>query len=334
MTAIVPETCPIVSATGVVNADPVRGTTWQDLGAASNHLLGRGGVLIPATYIGEYIPKGTVADYRFRIWPRYQATHRVWTMCLTADTGETSDVTFTDPSGTNAGWRIYGNGIPRTVRHVETIASRTASETATEVSLSVTSAADLLPLSISCHEVARPELALDANDMGVELADLYGGMPMYATTGRSVGGAIDGIEAAVATAKRNGLLYVLRDAATAFSFTTTSYTAILAGSLEGLDRKKYRSETVRACEARAYGATGATTTMDVRISATNGDSLVLSWSAGDTGSWKTGTFDISVEDLTHARGLQGSAVDLITIEGKRTTGSNSAALHSVCIGGT
>lgn len=337
MSATVPETCPIVSAAGVVSADPVRGATWQDLGAASNHLLGRGGVLLPLTALGApTATKGTTLTYRIALWPRYQATHRVWTVVVApADAGAEGIVSFADPSGGSSFWSVTNRTPPTSYRHVETITSRTGSQVDVTVSITVDgSGVDCVPVALGCYEVARPELALDANDGGVDLRDLGGGMPIYASTGHSIGGVIDGSEAAVSVVRRCGLLYALRDAVSPFSFTTTSYVNPLAGVSEALDRKLYRSETVRACNVRAYGSTGATTTMDVRLSATNGDSLVLSWAAGDSGSWKFGTFDVNVEDLADARGLQGGAPDLITIEGKRTTGSNAAHLTSVCVAGT
>lgn len=336
MTAIVPETCPLATATGIVNADPVRGVTWQDIGASANHLLGRGGVLIPTTCLyGTTIAKGATATYQVAIFPRYQATHRMWTFGLAPSGGAQASVTFTDPSGGTTSREVTDRTPPRVYTHLETISGRTAAEDQKTFTIAVAGAsvADCQPLTIGCYEIARPELALDASDLGVDLAGLYGGLPIYAATGKSIGGVIDGIEAAVSTAKRNGILYVLAQSGDPFSFTTTSYVDPLSGtSIEVLERQKYRSETVRAMSVSAYGLTGATTTMDVRISAANGDSLVLSWTAGDTGSWKSGTLDLSVEDLSHATG--GATSDQIVVAGKRTTGANAAHLLSVCVGGT
>lgn len=327
MSAIVPETCPIVSAAGTANAEPVRGVSWQDLGSAANHLLGRGGMLIPTTWVGDSIADGATGAYPLRLWPRYQATHRVWTISMVPSGADVPNVTFTDPSGgTSGAWRVADRVPPRAFRHVETISSRTSSEVTTAVSIEP-AGADVTVLSIGCYEVARPELALDSSDLGVDLDTLGGGRPMYAQTGRSVGGVIFGAEGALATAKRNGLLYILRDLSAGFSFTTTSYVNPLAGTLTLTDRKKYRSETARAVAVRAFGITGATTTLDLRVSTAGaGDSLVLSWAAGDTGSWKTGTLEANVEDLDDARGGPG---DVVTIEGKRTTGSNAARITSV-----
>lgn len=337
MSALVKDTCPLPSVSGVVNADPVRGVTWHDVGAGANHLLGRGSVLIPTTSIfGDAIEEGTTSTYYLTLFPRYQATHRVWTLGLApATAGIEAVVSFVDPSGGSSLWRVNDGTALRPFRHIETIGSRTASAVQTTVTLAAASGkGHALGVSIGCYEVARPELALDANDGGVDLDTLGGGLPIHATLGQSIGGAIDGIEAALSTARRNGLLYVLAGSEAPFSFTTISYVNPLGGALAVTDRKKYRGETSRAIDVAAYGVTGATTTMDVQIEHDGtGDTLTLSWAAGDAGSWKTGSLTVGVEDLSNARG-DGSAAGYVTVSGKRTTGSNAAHLHAACFGGT
>lgn len=335
MSAIVKDACPLPAVSGIVNADPVRGVTWHDIGAAANHLLGRGGVCIPTTSVfGDAIEEGTTSTYYVALFPRYQATHRVWNLGLApAAAGTEARVTFTDPSGGSSAWIVNDGSALRPFRHIETIGSRTASAVQTTVTLAATAGKDhALGLTMGCYEVSRPELALDASDAGVDVDTLGGGLPIYADTGLSIGGAIDATEAAAGVARRNGLVYVLSGSESPFAFTTTSYVNPLGGQVRALDRKKYRGETVRAVDVYAYGMTGATTTMDVRVSSAGaGDSVVLSWAAGDTGSWKSAQIEIVAEDLSDSR---GGTDDVLTIEGKRTTGANSAHLHSVCIGGT
>lgn len=329
---------PTLVRSGIASGLPVRGTPWFQAGLAVNHLLGRGGVLIPTTRIGETITKGATATYHFTIWPRYQATRRMWVVGISSASGGTSAITFTDPSSTVQGI-THAGATQRLVTFIETISSRTAAETAIAITIAASNSADYVAPtieSIACFELPRTELVADTNDNGVDLSTLAGGLWIYDDTGKSLGGVVDGTIAALAVTRRCGLYHVARSDLSPFSFTTTSYVNPLSSTMPVLDRKKYRGETARDVEVRAYGSTGATTTMDVRVTSTGvgGGSSVLSWTAGDAGSWKSTTIEVDVDDLTDTRGLQGGAVCLVTIEGKRTTGANAAHLHSVCIGGT
>jgi hypothetical protein len=271
------------------------------------------------------------------VYPRYQASHRLWVIGVRSS--GYSFVTFTDPSG---GSSTIPVGTPstassRTIIHTETVSSRTAS--ASQWSVTVANAAgaaysDCVPLTLACIEVPRPELERDANSDGIDLTTLGGGLPILTDTGRSLGGVTTGVTEALTVAKRNGLLFALRDSTSPFSFTTTSYVNPFAFDVPLLDRQLYRSETTRSVKVAAYGVTGATTTMGVRLTMASGATLTLSWAAGDTGSWQNGDLAIHVEDLSVATGIRSATWDTCTIEGKRTTGANAAHLHSVCINGT
>lgn len=338
LSTFVPLTCPLVSSTAPTSRVPVRGVHWQDLGAAANHLLGRGGELIPPAYCGQAIATGSTTTYRVRLFPRVQTTHRAWFLHLTT-TGSAS-ITFTDISGGTHTATVASTitNYQRALMFIEEIAAPDSAEI-TAGTVSIASAAGAAYSSctlrtISCFEIPRPELAKDALEYGVDLDTVGGGLPIYDGANESIGGIVAATTQALSVAKRNGLFYALRGNVSPFNINGVGYTNLFAHDPVLLDRQLYRSETTRSALVRAYGITGATTTMDLRFTMASGATLTLSWSAGDTGSWKTGNLAIHVEDLGDPTGIRSSIHDTCTIEGRRPSGSNAAQIESICIGGS
>jgi hypothetical protein len=339
MTATVPERVWYPERSGVLVGDPVRGPHWSSIAPALNHLLGRGGTLIPWTSLNESLLKSATHTYRFTIWPRYQATHRVWLVSAVGSSAISgSQLTFTDPSGDSSSFVVGEDEswVRSPHLHVEEIAARTSSETQVLVTISnaTSPSENATTLGIACFEIPRPELAVDANDYGIDLATIGGGLSIYEDQGKSLGGVGQAISHAVAATRRRGLFHFARRAGGGnLAFSGGAYAELLSFRPTFLDRFLYASNTVQTVPVRIYTRSGAGTTGNVRLTMANGDTLTFAITAADSGTWRTGSIDVHAEDLSTADGRRSTTWDTCTVEGQRTAGANSLYLESMSIGG-
>ena len=339
MTAHVPLIAPLPARTGVVIADPVKAAgEWYRYGMLSNYLLGRGCTLIAPYAVTITVAAAATATIRHSIWPRYQATHRVWTIGMYSTTSDVAVVTFTDPSGGTHEVRpsTVGEGV---YDFVETISARTSSNVDVSISIAaLVGAGSVVVTSIGCFEVPRPELALDANDQGVDLDTLFGGRPIYDGARQSIGAAAAGISAARTIATRSSLFHWGVNEANARSISGTLFLPLFrdGGAPILLDRKLYNGETVRTINVKAWmeqNLIGGGDTLELRFTMASGDTLTLS-QPGLVGSWVSGSLDVHVEDPTSSDGSRSSTFDKCTIEARMTVGSNTAHVDSIAISGT
>lgn len=324
-----------LSRAGVVTGRPVRGgpVQWGAWADQANHLLGRGGAIIPWATVDNELAIGATHTLRFKVFPRYQATHRRWIVALST-TGAGGRVwgTFTDPSGGTTGYDLSGTTV-RYITHDETISSRTASEAelAPTFSLDASSTKTARVVALACFEAPRTELTLDANDLGVSLPTLNAGAEILdGAAGYSVGAIADAVAAAETVAQRNGLFHFARHTTLALSMASGSWTTIFAPPLLG--RPVYRSATTKTVELRARCRADALTSGSLRFTMTSGGTTTLTITSGMAATWLTGTIAIDCEDFSDdAYGRRSSRFDKCTIDWQRTGGAGSIYLESISI---
>ncbi len=322
---------------GVQSGRPPRGgfAQWGAFAEQANHLLGRGGSLIPWSCIDSDLTVGGTSTLRFRVLPRYAATHRMWRIALsTAGAGGRVFGKFTDPSGGFVDFSLGGTTV-RTIGILEEISARTASETELAPTFYVDPASTKTGrvVAISCIEMPRPELALDLNDWGVSVPTCAPGAEISeGTTGYSVGALGYAVEEAQFIAQRNGLFQWAVDTASAKSTTSAGYTRVFTLGADPivLGRQLYRGEVVRTVKARARARSGAGTTGNIRFTMTSGDSVVLAVTSGMAATWLGGDLDIDCDDFTAGTtGARRSPGDKCVIEWQRTGGPNSVFLEGL-----
>ena len=328
-----------LSVGGVQVGRPPRGgfSQWAPFGESANYLLGRGGVIIPWCTSPLSLAASGSYTLRFRVMPRYQASHRRWWLAMLGGGGASSGV-FTDPSGGTTTFRLGGDQT-RTFSHTETISSRTAAETdlAPTLTLDAASTSGCTLITMSCHEAPRPELALDSSTLGVAIRTLDPGAEVLAgTDGYSVGSVGASVAAARTVAKRNGLYHFATDTAQALSTTSAAYARVFSLAADPIlqDRSIYVGDTVRTVPERVRARAGAATTGSVRLTMTSGDTLTLAITSGMAATWLTGDIDVDCDDFgDDVRGRRRNPGDKCVIEWRRDSGANSVFLESISING-
>lgn len=320
---------------GVQVGRPPRGgfTQWAPYGEQANYLLGRGGVLIPWCTTKLALAASGSYTLRFRVIPRYQATHRRWKLAILG-TGAATGV-FTDPSGGTRTFDIGGSAV-QTFEHLEIVGSRTASETELAPTLTLASGSASCTLeSLNCWEHPRPELALDTNDLGVAIRTLDPGAEVLAgTDGYSVGAVGDAVHAARSVARRNGLFHFAADTAQALSTTSGSYTRVFPLAADPIlqDRQLYVGATTASVLVRVRARAGTTTAGNIRFTMTSGATLVLAITSGMAAAWLSGTLAVDTDNFADdERGRRRTPGDKCVIEWQRTSGANSIFIESISI---
>jgi hypothetical protein len=315
-----------VQMPGIIVPDPiasggsVRGSYWAQTARALNYLLGgTSRALIPWCHV-ENSDAGA-CTLRFKIWPSYQATHRIWMVRLYGTAAES--FTFTDPSSGTSDVFVSGT---TTLGHVETISSRTDAETS--IALTYTATDDTQVLAIACFEIGRPSLALNTSDYGIDVGTFRGGAPIFEATGLSFGALHDSLEEA------RGFRRKLFDWAGARPFdaleiNSGSPTALLSYDLPCLDRQLYRNETQVEITIWIYTRSSSGTTGNVVFTLTNGDSVTISVPASDAGTWRSGTVSVDAEDLSTSDGRRSNRFDQCAVTGVRTGGSGSVFIDAI-----
>ena len=311
--------------TQIQNGAPVRGITWAAVARAINYANGSARTLIP-----HHSSWGVVDDesdtwgpVKFKVFPSYQATHRLWVATVEPVTQVDPPPTvieFTDPSGGVATWRTSGTAgpaAPRTFEHVETVTSRTTAETELSVSVALTGDTDGW-ISLACFELPRPQLAIDANDLGLELGSFQGGHWIYDATGRSLGALPEALAGALSRGRRTLFQWAVPATnAGAFQTSSTSYVDVCGDFYpEVLERFLYSGETAPTCTARVLawvsGGTG-----DVSI--TTGAGSVSTSVSATTPTWHTLSPAVNAEDMSTADGRRGGSADTVRVQARKNT---------------
>lgn len=322
----------------VRSGNPVRGVQWASIARACNYLNGSARAIIPHAAVGlEMTKDSTPRAISFRVFPSYQATHRMWLVTLAPpaeDEAVGDRFRMVDPSGGTAIWTMPGTTlgtVPALAPHIERITSRTASETTLAPTFESVEGVHVLS-TVACFELPRPSLALNANDLGVEMADFGPGAPIYDGTGRSLGALPEAIAGALSRGRRTMFQWGRPDA---FAVSTTSGTfSRVVGPMDPtlLERILYVGETQVLCPWRVRAWCTAGTTGEVRIQTTSGGDSTIAVSA-TSATWHSDTVLVDVEDLSAADGRRDSSDCIATIEFRRTSGAGSLFVSGLSIHG-
>lgn len=322
----------ILQVDGIRPGKPVRAEQWASAADLANHLLGRGRVLIPDSAIDYAVTNQTAKALRFYVQPAYQATHRVWQYVLTT-TGSTGAciITFADPSGGSVVHRIGGAGDYHFL-HVETVSSRTATETEVVPTFTrdVASTKGCTITSIKCWELPRTSLALDANDYGADASTIVPTSPIYDTANVSISGVSDAYAQTWATACRAGLFQWALPTP-GYETSSGSYVAVFAAPVPILTRKRLRSSTTGSIKVWVRTSSDASTSGSCRVTMTSGYTHTFTISSGSSPTWQSDSGTADCEDNTVSDGRRSTRDDKCTIEMIRSAGAGKVYLESVSI---
>lgn len=342
MIARVPRAFSFPARTGIASGKPVRYGQHAQIGRALNYLAGRGTVLVPAMRTNNQLAaKNATTTYRFQLWGKAQATHRLWWVSLVAQSGSCY-CTFTDPSGgtinftamtaaTTSARMVTGPGI----YHLETVSSPADGPTAATVSIynDNASASDVLLDGISCFEIPRLTLDADATENGIGTDTIQPDAPIFDDVGLSIGGMSRAVAKTLAYDPRTLFQWALGD---------NNGVAISAGAWAEVFEEGpviqpshlYRSETTRAIRCYVYARSDAATTADVKFTATSGANCTVSIPGGSSGGWYSADMSPGpyAEDLSTSDGRRSTTTEILKVEVSRTAGAGNAYLESISVG--
>lgn len=317
------------TTTGVVIAQAVSPREWGAISNAYNTVDGMGSSLIPTCAPNQSINAGSSLTMNFRVWPRYQATHRMWIFSLGVISG-TAGFTFTDPSGgTRTG--TVSSSYGRQLTHVETITVRTSDETKLSVSVAITTTNTTI-YGIGCIELPRGVLAVGGSaqataDCGEESRFIRTGLPItddYAGLGigfiaRELAGLRD-------NARRTGQF-----AGAPFATSSSStFANVFQAQPIALGRSIFNGSTTRKLQLAAYVRADTTALGEVRWTLASGPTVtaVIPMGAADGTLLRT-ELDADCEDLTASDGRRATRNETVTVELRRSAGSGTVYLDTV-----
>ena len=349
MSAVVKPYVPSLSLSEISTGSPVRGQTWIGAVDIANYLRGHGRQLIPMFSPKTTIPTATTRTFRFRCYTSAASRARVWTVMLSsADTGSASAyVRMRAPASTGAdqylpvGSLVSGNG-SLFAEYVE-IASGADAEEELTIDLRAESDDSVNVLGISCVELPRTTLDLDATDLGVDVNTVPAREPIIEVSNAGMLGAYD-VLSNRGSGSRGGIYYWANDTASPASVTATSYSAISGFTLDlpALGRRlASATSTSSSIHWRIYAKTDANaTTGDVRVTTAHGsDTISLATGSHTAFAWYPSTggspnsFSVDCEDYASTAGLQTAgtpAFDSLTFTAK-TGGSGTLSIAAISV---
>lgn len=347
----------VVGDGGVVSAQAVSGTDWQQIGNAYNTLLAGPAALLP--FFTCAVSLSSVADITtlysvqptFVAWPRYTILARIWlysivptgtasiTSRFTAPDGSYSDRQWTTLSSTSIGgagtfaqlgMHIEGPGASGSSQVTSTPISSGASTV--QVGLAVSGNATLLALG--CYEIPRLSVIPGENDGlngdgGEEITFLGTGMPILddtLQTGVGPGSMLRRLdEVRTDYARRCGIWAGYPNKTT----TSGTFVDVYQDGPAALTRKHFRTDVTRTLQLGAYAqGSDATTTGEIKWSFTSGASVTAAIN-GSTGSATIITqAEVDCEDPSSVDGRRSSRDDIATIQIRRTAGAGNIVLYT------
>lgn len=301
----------------------VRGSHNAELAESLNATRSVGGVLVPMTGIKGAVIASTTRTVRMQVLSRSAAKRRVWTLSPVVDTDGIAALTFTDPQGVASAMSVSGMVVRDAQSHqfVETITSPVNGPVAISFTLASAAGAKSTrgPMVVGCHEVVLDsdrEAAMQALSVGT-------GMPIYDTSGRSLGGLADLHDAIWQMTGRTLFQHLTFGGSDAYATNSASYVT-LVGKTPCLVPKARATETTRAMTIYAYTRSDAATTGTLRFTTdVSLSTATIAIPAGDTGTWRSTTLLVHTEDVSTADGWRGGGPDSVTCEGIRNSGAGS-----------
>lgn len=322
MSATVPHRRPSLDTSGILSGLPVSAFDWQALAGLGNFALGHGAMLIPWTFIGYHVAKGTSATFHFYVAPKASAVERVWCVNLRCDTpGATSVVTAGSASVTAAPPSTRtGRTASLVIR--EPLASKTALPGDAALMVVAGPDSDVVVESVAMYEQTRSVLDLDSTDYGVDLGTVAVRQPIADFANASLAGVADAYKQL--DARRAGLFHWSAPDADPLTFTSGSFAPMFGLDPLILGAVNAVGSTTADVTVAAYAKVNSGTGQVRFTSASTSDATTLSIT-GTSFGWVTGTLSVDAEDLTEADGRRASGWDSVKIE----CNDNTAATLSV-----
>lgn len=315
-------------------ADP-----WRGLALQSNHLRGRGAMLVPMHAPNSTVSGGNTATWEFRTTVRDASKALIWIVSMTAS-GTGVAVADVVVGGVTTSVGLNSDEIT-TVRVRESEDSA-AGEIGKTLQIDATNDVDVL--AIGLMEEHRAQLDETDRDQGVDLAKLRPGDPIQAhdTGGENHKRRLAESLSTAETGRRVGLWSQSTDTANAYSTSSGDWTELIADTpafMRGLDLDNSTqappTETDAAFRVRAHVSGGATAS--VRLQTTEGASTTITGISGASFAWypATGgdpeTISIQTEDLSTSDGKRGGSFDHVSVDAKITSGTGTVSVSSVCV---
>lgn len=325
------------------------GGQWNEFGALTNWLIGRGSPLVMCGPTGG-VAVGNDLDNRFYIWPHEQNYARLWNVMLykrVTGSGaayhgfasiDIDSVEHVASVELEDHWLPY---VPKVVSFVQIISP--ASGTAGGVTLTVSNdgpesfSPDIYVGGISCYEIPRNTLADFGSVVVPDLDTLASGQQIYdPADDSSVPAVMRASVDALTQARRACLLSVaypdgvtITDAS--FDGTTNIFTTSGANDPPVVARHLHSGQTFRDVAFAVYAVADAATGGELSVTSTNpsGTSIEQITNVAD---WVTGVIAVDTEDLSQAGGLRGGVRNPIIAEARILTGTTNVTVYSYCMG--
>lgn len=327
---------------GIFSGRAVRGATWSDVARALNYLNGSPRTLIPycAPQLSLLSSDGA-QTFRFKVWPSYQATHRLWVVTLgplAQDEAIGTEFEFTDPSAGTSTWRCSGGGgagAPQTFEHVETVASRVTVETELAPVLESVTGNHVVE-GIACIELPRPSLAIDANDLGLELASFGGGAPISdGIQGYSIGALPEALAGALSRGRRHLFQWAVTTGKAGFFTTSSGTLQDVLGDYDPpiLERQIYSDDAQEEIEARFYARVTGSAAGVIQVTMANGDTATVAVTSTSWGWLTMSGLLVDAEDISTSDGRRSTRWDQALIQARVTSGTGTVDIASVSLVG-
>ncbi len=325
MPATVPVRPVTLSAAPVKPGLTVASTDWTAIAGQANHIMGMSSALVPLHSPDVTIAAAGTGYFRHYVFPRYQATHRLWLLTVTTATGF-ADLTVTFDGGGVA--TLRASEALGWVPLYEELAVQTATEGPIDLTIdNAAGGSSAVVRALACYELGRSELAVYPNgEAGVSAETLRAALPIFdgSAEGKSLSGVTGLVDLSLATARRTGLFA----SAPMATSTSASFASPFSRPFVVRGRKLYRTSTTAVMQVRAYCTTPVGTVGEVRFTMTSGATVTITIPS-NTGGWVQGSLAIDCDDFADAYGRRSTRFDKCTVEFRRVSGAGTVGFDHV-----
>jgi hypothetical protein len=324
---------PDVDITGILASNAVSGSAWGTNARLTNHLLGRGRVLVP-----PFKPStgGTLGDgsytFAFRLVPTYNALARRWRVSARCggDVVVTANGVTLSPTAPGTFESIEQYELPPPIIREELLSSQSNSESSATVTVSASAVGDgggsVDIDSIECIEIPRRVLAEDANERGVNLPSMRTGQPLRADAFANMLGVSQDADIGKRVLLHWAVPYLVGGVASnsyAASTSSSAFVSVFPVNHFALARKIYNdgADTTN-CKARFFAWVSGGGSGQIRVSGTKGNSSAVTIT-NTTASWSSQITNAPVvaEDLAAPDGEGGAGHDALNVQIRATSGT-------------
>jgi hypothetical protein len=334
MPTTVPVRFSFPARTGIASGKPVRAHQIRSIGEGLVYLRGHSRVLIPCAALDYALPASTTHTYTIPVQRTSWMRHFEWRFALRSTTA-VATVVFTDPTGgtsTHTVMPFDAAELPRVTwrQHTETLTGTTdTSDLAAARTFTFqrtdSNGGSVYVDGIQCTALGRAALEFDANDAPVDIATLAPDWPIASSIDyTSLGGVValmrDQNDTTLHSYTDRHLFAWARPQGQGVA-ATSAWAAVFDEGPTIQASHRYIGETLRRVYVAATGrVTASGDTLEVRFTATSGDTATATVTATTSGTWSTHVaLDVYAEDLSTSDGRRSSTDEIVTVE-TRVTG--------------